>query len=102
MYAEILPEQYCILRDMHKLTDYNKVMASYADSRLYLGIAQGSTLLLCNSYQAQDFTTAEYYLFAALSKFQLNPEVTTIWFRTPLTDEQELSLYNYFKLVEKI
>jgi len=100
--AEVLPEQYWILKEIFKIPDYNKVLASYAEGRLYLAIAQGKTLLLCNSYQAQDFTTAEYFLFSALRKFQLNPEVTTIWFRTPLTDEQTLSLYNYFKQVESI
>ena len=72
------------------------------DGVLYLVIAQGRTLLLCNSFQAQDFTTAQYFIFLAMKKLQLNPEVSSICFRTPLAEEEELSLYRYFKSVEHL
>ena len=69
---------------------------------LNLAIAQGKSLLLANTYDAVDFTTAEYFIFLAMKKLQLNPEVTTITFRTPLDTEDELSLYRYFKAVEQV
>ena len=72
------------------------------DGYLYLTIAQGKSLLLCNSFQAPDFTSAEYFIFMVLKKLQLNPEVSTICFRTPLTEDQEMSLYRYFKSVEQL
>ena len=72
------------------------------DGYLYLVAAQGKSLLLCNSFQAPDFISAEYFIFLALKKLQLNPEVTTICFRTPLTEDQEMSLYRYFKSVEQL
>ena len=97
-----LPELYFMLRQMSSLTEYNKILASYVDGYLYLTIAQGKTLLLCNSFQAPDFTSAQYFIFLALKKLQLNPEVSTICFRTPLTEDQEMSLYRYFKSVESI
>ena len=97
-----LPELYYMLSYLSTIKDYNKILASYADGCLYLAIAQGKTLLLCNSYQAQDFTTAEYFIFMAMKKLQLNPEVSTICFRTPLSDDDELSLYRYFKSVERL
>ncbi len=97
-----LPELYYMLKDLSGLQDYNKIMASYADGYLYLVIAQGKSLLLCNSFKAQDFTTAEYFIFLAMKKLQLNPEVSTISFRTGLDEEQEMSLYRYFKNVEQI
>ena len=100
--ARPLPELYFMLRQIHSLDEYNKILASYMDGYLYLVIAQGKSLLLCNSYQAPDFTSAEYFIFLALKKLQLNPEVTTICFRTPLTEEQEMSLYRYFKSVESL
>ena len=100
--AEPLPEMYFMLRQMQEIQDYNKILASYMDGYLYLAIAQGKSLLLCNSYQAPDFTTAEYFIFLAMKKLQLNPEVSGISFRTPLTEEQEMSLYRYFKNVEQI
>ena len=99
--ARPLPELYYMLRQIPSLREYNKILASYMDGYLYLTVAQGKSLLLCNSFQAPDFTSAEYFIFMALKKLQLNPEVTTICFRTPLTEEQEMSLYRYFKSVEQ-
>ncbi len=91
-----------MLRKLSELQDYNKIVASYKDGYLYLVIAQGRTLLLCNSFRAEDFTTAEYFIFLAMKKLQLNPEVSTIFFCTELYEEQEMSLYRYFKSVEQI
>ena len=100
--AAPLPEIYYMLESIRNIPDYNKILASYKDGYLHLVIAQGKSLLLCNSFQAPDFTTAEYFVFLAMKKLQLNPEVSTIFFRTELTDEQEMSLYRYFKSVEQI
>ena len=97
-----LPEHYYMLKSLSTVAEYNKIIASYMDERLYLVIAQGNSLILCNSYLAPDFTTAEYFIFLALKKLQLNPEVSTICFRTPLDSDQEMSLYRYFKSVELI
>ena len=99
--AHPLPEVYYMLSSLESIAEYNKIVASYIDGYLYLVIAQGRTLLLCNAYAAQDFTTAEYFLFMALKKLQLNPEVSTVFFRTPLAEEDEMSLYRYFKNVEQ-
>jgi len=100
--ARPLPEIYYMLNQLSEIQDYNKILASYMDGHLYLVIAQGKSLLLCNSFQAPDFTTAEYFVFLALKKLQLNPELSSIYFRTPLTEEQEFSLYRYFKNVERL
>ena len=100
--GRMLPETYFILSAMTEIPEYNKIVAAYMDGWLYLAIAQGKTLMLCNSFQAPDFTTAEYFVFLAMKKLQLNPEVSTVTFRTPLNEEQEMSLYRYFKNVEQI
>jgi hypothetical protein len=84
------------------LEEYNKILASYADGVLYLTVAQGNNLMLCNSFKAQDFTTAEYFIFMVMKRLQLNPEVSTITFRTPLDMEQEMSLYRYFSKVDQL
>ena len=102
MKTKPLPEMYYMLRSVLDLPDYNKILASYMDGVLYLVIAQGRSLLLCNSFQAPDFTTAQYFIFMSMRKLQLNPEVSTISFRTPLSEEDEMSLYRYFKNVEQI
>ena len=100
--ARPLPEHYYMLKSLDSIKDYNKIVASYSDGCLYLVVAQGKSLLLCNSFKAPDFTTAEYFIFLALKKLQLNPEVSSINFRTMLDQDQEMSLYRYFKSVETI
>ena len=96
----MLPEMYYMLRTMDSLPQYNKILASYMDGHLYLAIAEGRTLRLSNVYEAPDFTTAEYFIFLALSSLQLNPEVSVVSFRTPLSPDEEMSLYRYFSSVE--
>ena len=100
--GRMMPESYYMLSAMSDISDYNKIVAAYMDGWLYLAIAQGKTLMLCNSFQAPDFTTAEYFVFLAMKKLQLNPEMSSIYFRTPLAEEQEMSLYRYFRSVEHI
>ena len=70
--------------------------------RVHLGIAQGNNLLLANIFKADDFTCAEYFIFLALKKLQFNPEVTRICFRTPLSEDEKMSLYRYFNSVEQL
>ena len=100
--GRMLPESYYMLSAMADIPDYNKIVAAYMDGWLSLAIAQGKTLMLCNSFQAPDFTTAEYFVFLAMKKLQLNPEMSSIYFRTQLSEEQEMSLYRYFRSVEHI
>ena len=100
--AHPLPVMYHMLKALPGLPDYNKILAAYMDGVLYLALAQGATLLLCNSFKAPDFTTAQYFIFMALKRLQLNPEMSTITFMTSLDYEQEMSLYRYFRSVEHI
>ncbi len=96
-----MPELYIVLKAISGVAEHNKIVASYGDGVLSLAIAQGSDLLLANVFEAADFTTAEYFIFMAVRKLQLNPEVSTIYFLTPLSPEEEMSLYRYFRSVEQ-
>ena len=98
--VRVLPELYYILEGLQDCPEYNKILCSYMDGWLHVAVAQGKSLLLANVFEAADFTTAEYFIFLVMKKLQLNPEVSTICFRTPLRPEQEMSLYRYFKAVE--
>lgn len=100
--APVLPEMFYLLETTEICEDYNKIICSYMDGWLHLVIAQGRSLCLANVYKAQDFTTAEYFIFLALKRLQMNPEVSTICFRTPLDMEAEMSLYRYFKSVVRL
>ena len=96
----VYPELYYILKGLPLCPEYNKILASYRDGTLHLAVAQGRTLQLANVYKAVDFTTAEYFIFLALKTLQVNPEISTICWRTPLEPSEEMSLYRYFKAVE--
>lgn len=98
--ARVVPDVYVVLKNLGRIPGYNKIVASYMDGKLHLAIAQGATLMLCNVFEAADFVTAEYFIFLSLQSLQLNPEQSTIYFRTDITSEQEISLYRYFKSVE--
>ena len=93
------PEAYTILSRLPECPEYNKILCSIKDDTLTLAIAQGKSLLLANSYSVIDFTTAEYYIFLAMKSLQLNPEMSTICWASPLDAEEEMSLYRYFKAV---
>ncbi len=91
-----------LLTRLGECPEYNKILCRIKESRLYLGIAQGKTLLLANSYEIQDFTTAEYYIFLAVKSLQINPEMSTICWLSELDADEEMSLYRYFKAVVRI
>ena len=96
------PEIYRLLMQLPDCPEYNKILCSRTGERLYLGVAQGKSLLLANSFPARDFTTAEYYIFLTMNSLQLNPEISTICWRSPLEAEEEMSLYRYFKSVVRL
>jgi len=100
--AEVLPELFFLLEYITCCSEYNKIVASWCDGYLFLVVAQGNSLQLANVYKAPDFVTAQYYIFLVMKTLQLNPEVSTICWRTPLSVEEEMSLYRYFKAVEQI
>ncbi|MCR5352240.1 MAG: DUF3822 family protein [Bacteroidales bacterium] len=94
-----LPEIYRLLKQLPDCPEYNKILCSLCGGQLFLAVAQGKNLLLANSFPVQDFTTAEYYIFLSMKSLQLNPEISTICWRTGLEQEDEMSLYRYFKAV---
>lgn len=91
-----------VLRRLSECSEYNKILCAIEDDYLYLAIAQGKSLLFANSFKIQDFTTAEYYIFLAVKSLQINPEISTICFLTSLSEEEQMSLYRYFKSVVEL
>lgn len=91
-----------ILGKLQSCPDYNKILCCIRGKRLYMAIAQGKTLLMANSFHIQDFTTAQYYIFLSVKSHQINPEMSTICWTSELGEEEEMSLYRYFKSVVKL
>lgn len=89
-----------LLERLGSCEGYYKIGASVDDGCLSLAIAKNGELLFSNVFPVQDFTTAEYFIFAVMKSLQLNPEVSTIYFLHRLEQDEELSLYRYFKSVD--
>lgn len=84
------------------LTCYNKVVMHLGDEAADIVVAAGDRLLLCNSYPAADPVTAQYFLFAALRQFQINPQVTTVHFYGEAGETIKGDLFRHFASVEVI
>ena len=96
------PVIYDLLCRLEQVDDYNKVLFCIRDSVLHLAIGTGGKLLLANSYEAKDFTTALYFIFAALHDFQINPQMTTLYYVGNLAYENRELMFSYFKGVEAL
>ena len=82
------------------LDRYNKVVVHWGDQRVDIVVAAGEKLLLCNSFPAADPVTVQYYLFAALRQFQINPELTTVHFSGDPGEAVKGDLFRHFASVE--
>lgn len=84
------------------IRDHNKVAVHYGDGYVTVTISIDQKLLLANSYPAAEPITAEYFVFAALKQFQINPQVTTIYMLKPTCGEMADDFVRYFKGVETL
>jgi len=91
-----------LIDSIGRCNEYNRILMSVDSGCLSLVIAGGGNLLFANTFPAPDFTTAEYYVFLAMKSLQMNPELSTISVKSELSEDEEMSLYRYFKNVERI
>lgn len=96
------PELLHVLERLHDCRDYYKVLASLKDGWLHLAIAEGTSLLFANVFKAGAFSTAEYFIFSVMKSLQLNLEMSTVCFLSDLSEEDEMSLYRYVKMVDRL
>lgn len=81
------------------ISGYTKVAASYDGEYLHIAISSSEKLLLCNSFGAADEVTAQYYIFAALRQFQINPEGVNIHLYGDVPQGMVSDLKRYFQEV---
>ena len=84
------------------LDRYNKVVVHLGDDVVDIVLAAGEKVLLCNSFPAADAVTAQYFLFAALRQFQINPEVSTVYFFGEADEAVKGDLFRHFASVEAL
>lgn len=99
--AEV-PELYNVLKALDRCPDHFKTVASIKDGWLHLAVARGKELLFANVFKAAAFSTAQYFIFNVMKSLQMNLEMSSVYFLSPLTREEKLSMYRYLKSVEKL
>ncbi len=99
--AEV-PELYNVLKALDRCPDHYKTVASIKDGWLHLAVAKGEELLFANVFKAAAFSTAQYFIFNVMKSLQLNLEMSSVYFLSPLTREEKLSMYRYLKSVERL
>ena len=97
-----LPPVAGLLGALPRIADHNKVVAAVDGGTVSIALAEGEKLLLANAYPAPDAVTAEYFLFAAMKQFQLNPQITTVYFLGDAPRELLNDLFRHFKGVERL
>lgn len=91
-----------LLDGTQAIPEHNKVIASLKDDCLHLVIVTGEKLLLANSYPAPDHITAEYFIFAAMKRFQINPQISTVYIKSGAKPEMLDDIVRYCKGVETL
>ena len=99
--AEV-PELYNVLKAMERCPDHYKTVASIKDGWLHLAVAKGGELLFANVFKAEAFSTAQYFIFSVMKSLQMNLEMSSVYFLSPLSREEKLAMYRYLKSVEKL
>lgn len=89
-----------LLDKLPSYREYNRIAAVRHDGYLHLCIAEGDKLMMANSFPAEDPVTAEYFIFAALNQFQINPQVSTIHLDDVSMVSMKKDLSAYFKGVK--
>lgn len=91
-----------LLDSLKTYREYNKIAAVHRDGLLHICIAEGDKLMLANSFPAADAVTAEYFIFASLKQFQINPIVSFIHIGAETSASMKKDLSAYFKGVKAL
>lgn len=91
-----------LLNHAKGIPDHNRILAACGDGCIHIVIVTGEKLLLANSFPAPDHVTAEYFIFAAMKRFQINPQVSTIYIKGKAAPEMLDDIVKYCKGVETL
>jgi hypothetical protein len=80
--------------------DYNKIFFQYFKGVVTVIAAEGSRIVLCNSYPAAHFNSALYFLLLAMKEVQFNAEQTTVFISGNIRDLEVYDIAKYFSKVK--
>lgn len=98
----IYPFAFCLIDFLKNIKEYNKVIFHYSSSHnlAHVVICKGNELQLVNSYSANSFESAVYFLFLALKQTIINPLQTKIQMCSEFSPQEVQTIEKYFSGVE--
>lgn len=100
--GEKLPLIARLLEETRNIASFNKVILHYCPKKQLSNtvICMGGELKLANSYKADSFESALYFLFLAIQKLQMNPQQCTVRVTSEISGEQHATIARFFKGTE--
>ncbi len=97
-----LPFVTRLLEETGQITGYNKVVFHYncAKKLSHTIICTGEELKLANSFKADSFESALYFLFLAIQQLQMNPKQCIVRVCCHMTPQQEAIISRFFNGIE--
>lgn len=92
-----------LIEECSSISNYNKVVFHYSQ-QLNLShtiIGAGEELKLANSFKAESFESALYFLFLSIQQLQMNPKQCVIRVCGDISVQQEETIKRFFNSVEK-
>lgn len=98
-----LPLMAKLLEQTMEITHYNKVIFHYSSKKRlsHTVVSAGEELKLANSFRADSFESALYFLFLSIRQLQMNPKQCIVMVCSGITPQQEETIARFFKGVEK-
>lgn len=99
------PEPFAIrlIEECGNINEYNRVVFHYSACKnlSHTVIATGEELKMANSFKADSFESALYFLFLSIQQLQMNPRQCTVRVCSEITPEQEQTIARFFGGVQK-
>lgn len=97
--GQSMPFVVRLLEEASVVQEYNKVVFHYSSEKKlsHTIIYEGEDLKLANSFKAESFESALYFLFLSIKGLQMNPRQCTVQVCCRISKEQELLFARFFK-----
>lgn len=92
-----------MLEEAILIPHFNKVVFHYSTAKKisHIVIATGDGLKLANSFKADSFESALYFLFLSIQQLQMNPRQCIVRVCSETTQQQEETFARFFNGIEK-
>lgn len=97
-----LPFVVKLLEESLTISNYNRVVFHYSKERklAHIIICTGEELKLANSFKADSFESALYFLFLSIQQLQMNPKQCIVRVCSEIESQQEDTIKRFFNGVE--